>query len=98
MAVKKLQKEAEVKVETPVVDEKSIEEVKVEETQKEAEISVDATINEDKKPENKVKIRMRTDHKCTIGGELYQLEAGKTYTVPDSVKKILNKAGLLSPL
>ena len=65
----------------------------------EPEVSVDtSSIDDSKKPENMVKVRMRTDHKCTIGGELYQLESGKVYTVPENVKRILNKAGLLSPL
>lgn len=126
MAVKKVQKAEDVKVETPVVDETPEvtvpENVKVEtpeesekettspeqETQEvdvtvpdveEPEVSVDtSSIDDSKKPENMVKVRMRTDHKCTIGGELYQLESGKVYNVPENVKRILNKAGLLSPL
>lgn len=126
MAVKKVQKAEDVKVETPVVDETPEvtvpENVKVEtpeESEKETtapeqetsevdvtvpdveepEVSVDtSSIDDSKKPENMVKVRMRTDHKCTIGGELYQLESGKVYTVPENVKRILNKAGLLSPL
>lgn len=126
MAVKKVQKAEDVKVETPVVDETPEvtvpENVKVEtpeESEKEItapeqetpevdvtvpdveepEVSVDtSSIDDSKKPENMVKVRMRTDHKCTIGGELYQLESGKVYTVPENVKRILNKAGLLSPL
>ena len=126
MAVKKVQKSEDVKVETPVVDETPEvtvpENVKVEtpeESEKETsapeqetpevdvtvpdveepEVSVDtSSIDDSKKPDNMVKVRMRTDHKCTIGGELYQLESGKVYTVPENVKRILNKAGLLSPL
>lgn len=127
MAVKKIQKAEDVKVETPVVDETPEvtvpENVKVEtpeESEKETttapeqetpevdvtvpdveepEVSVDtSSVDDSKKPENMVKVRMRTDHKCTIGGELYQLESGKVYTVPENVKRILNKAGLLSPL
>ena len=126
MAVKKVQKAEDVKVETPVVDETPEvtvpENVKVETTEEsekettapeqetpevdvtvpdveEPEVSVDtSSIDDSKKPENMVKVRMRTDHKCTIGGELYQLESGKVYTVPENVKRILNKAGLLSPL
>ena len=126
MAVKKVQKAEDVKVETPVVDETPEvtvpENVKVEtpeENEKETtapeqetpevdvtvpdveepEVSVDtSSIDDSKKPENMVKVRMRTDHKCTIGGELYHLESGKVYTVPENVKRILNKAGLLSPL
>lgn len=129
MAVKKVQKVEEVKVETPVVDEtpevsvpENVKvETPVEESEKaettaeeqetapevdvtvpdveEPEVSVDtSSVDESKKPENMVKIRMRTNHKCSIGGELYQLDGGKVYTVPENVKRILNKAGLLSPL
>lgn len=127
MAVKKVQKAEEVKVETHVVDEtpevsvpENVKvETPVEESEKETtapeqetpevdvtvpdveepEVSVDtSSIDDSKKPENMVKVRMRTDHKCTIGGELYQLESSKVYTVPENVKRILNKAGLLSPL
>lgn len=65
------------------------------------EVTVDAgSVNVDtsKKPDGKVKIRMRVDHRCTVGKEMYDLKAGKTYTVPNSVKLRLNKAGLLLPL
>ena len=50
------------------------------------------------KPSGNVKIRMRADHKCCIAMERYDLKAGKTYTVPENVKRILNNAGLLAPL
>ena len=57
-----------------------------------------ATVDNSNKPNGNVKIRMRVDHKCCIAMERYDLKAGKTYTVPENVKEILNKAGLLSPL
>lgn len=50
------------------------------------------------RPSGNVKIRMRVDHKCCIAMERYDLKAGKTYVVPENVKRILNKAGLLAPL
>ena len=58
-------------------------------------------VNEVKIPEEKdkkVKIRMRVDHHCTIGGEFYDLKAGKTFNVPADVKRIFSREGLLSPL
>jgi len=64
---------------------------------KEDDVVVEAK-TEAKKPNGKVKIRMRVDHKCCIAMERYDLKAGKTYEVPRNVKNILNKAGLLAPL
>lgn len=57
-------------------------------------------VNEANIPQEKenVKIRMRVDHRCSIGTVRYDLKAGKTYNVPENVKRILNDAGLLSPL
>lgn len=50
-------------------------------------------------PENKnVRIKMRVDHRCNVGGELYDLKKGSCYNVPESVKKILNKVEVLAPL
>lgn len=57
-------------------------------------VKVDTT----NKPDGKVKVRMREDHRCYIGQELYDLKEGQCYVIPESVKKRLNKAGLLSPL
>lgn len=51
-----------------------------------------------KVPKQNVKIRLRVDHSCTIGKESYDFKAGRVYTVPKNVKKVLNRAGLLSPL
>lgn len=99
--------------ETPVVDTEPVEEeTPVEETPavevetpevevEEPEVKVDvekAEVNVSNKPSGNVKIRMRTDHKCCIAMERYDLKAGKTYVVPVNVKNILNRAGLLAPL
>lgn len=62
------------------------------------EVSEDTTVDTSKKPEGSVKIRMRVDHKCCIAMERYDLKEGKTYVVPENVKRILNNAGLLAPL
>lgn len=77
----------EVEVETPVDTKDSID-VNTE----------NAKVDTSNKPSGKVKIRMRVDHKCCIAMERYDLKAGKTYVVPENVKRILNKAGLLAPL
>lgn len=82
--------------ETPIVEVTEPEEEKKPEDQPKVEVDLEST--EIKKPSGLVKIRMRTDHKCTIAMERYDLKAGKTYNVPENVKRILNKAGLLAPL
>ena len=89
--------EVEDTVETPEVE---IPEVDVEEKKEdEPKVEVDQTAPDTaNRPNGKVKIRMRVDHKCTIAMERYDLKAGKTYTVPENVKRILNNAGLLAPL
>lgn len=90
----------EVEVLEDVVETVEVPEVKVEEP-KEADVVVDeevAKVDTTNKPSGNVKIRMRVDHKCTIAMERYDLKAGKTYTVPENVKRILNNAGLLAPL
>lgn len=64
-------------------------------TKKDVEVITD---NEDKKPTKMVKILMKENHKCCIGGEWYYLLEGKHYNVPENVKEILNNAGKLLPL
>ena len=94
----------EVNTETDSVEEVQVEvpEVEVPENDTQdstVEVETDkAQVNTSNKPNGNVKIRMRVDHKCTIAMERYDLKAGKTYTVPLNVKRVLNKAGLLSPL
>lgn len=106
MAVKKANTKATEKIdvevtaeviETPEVE---IPEVEVEEPKvEEPKIEVNEKATEAVRPTNgSVKIRMRVDHKCCIAMERYDLKAGKTYTVPENVKRILNNAGLLAPL
>lgn len=45
-----------------------------------------------------VKVLMKADHRCCIGGEWYFFKEGKQYNVPENVKTILLKADKLSPL
>ena len=42
-----------------------------------------------------VKVKVKKDHSCCIGGVWYNLEAGKEINVPANVKQILANAGLL---
>lgn len=104
MAVKKATKATEVEVvETPVEVEIPVEvetpEVEIPEVEvEEPKVEVDTKATETKRTEGTVKIRMRVDHKCCIAMERYDLKEGKTYIVPENVKTILNKAGLLAPL
>lgn len=114
MAVKKAVKKdttPEVEVqETPVVDTevgdntKEVEvetdvEVSVPEEGKEPEVDIDSKAVEDKTVVHKnVRVRANRDHRCFIGGELYDLKEGQCYNVPEFVKKTLNKAGVLAPL
>lgn len=81
----------------PEIPEVEIPEVKVEEPKVEVDIK-SAEVKDCNRPNSGVKIRMRVDHSCTIAMERYDLKAGKTYIVPANVKRILNNAGLLSPL
>lgn len=100
MAVKKTNKEADVKVEVTteeVVEETVVEEVETTEEPKGLEVDV-TPVAEEPKVKGNVRIRMKNDHHCYIGGEHYVLTAGQCYNVPANVKDILNKAGHLAPL
>lgn len=85
--------------ETPAVEFEVPEKVEVETPVNDVEVDTENTeVDNSSKPSGSVKIRMRVDHKCTIAMERYDLKAGKTYVVPENVKRILNNAGLLAPL
>lgn len=45
-----------------------------------------------------VKVRLKRNHSCVIGGERYNFEVGKQVSVPENVKAILMRADLLLPL
>lgn len=49
-------------------------------------------------PPKNVKVRLRQDHTCTIGGEKYALKKNMVYPVPLNVKVILERANLLKNL
>ena len=92
--------EVEVKEDVKEV-EVEVEEVEVVAPTPKVEVEIDTENTEvkvAKKHDGLVKIRMREDHKCYVGDNMYDLKKGKTYSVPHSVKLRLNKAGLLLPL
>lgn len=63
--------------------------------------SEDVTMNvsaETKKPVHNVKVRTNCDHRCSIGGVWYDFKKGVQQSVPDEVKTVLLRAGLLMPL
>lgn len=62
------------------------------------EVSVLATEEPTKAPVKMVKVLMKDNHKCCIGGEWYYLLEGKQYNVPSNVKDVLLKANKLLPL
>lgn len=83
----------------PVENTLEVEVVTEEPKQPEVEVDTEkAEVKVSNKPNGKVRIRMRVDHRCCIAMERYDLKAGETYLVPENVKNILNKAGLLAPL
>lgn len=57
-----------------------------------ADSSDDVTIQSAVK---KVKVKVKKDHSCCIGGVWYNLVAGKETNVPEDVKRILASANLL---
>lgn len=57
-----------------------------------ADSSDDVTIQSAVK---KVKVKVKKDHSCCIGGIWYNLVAGKETNVPEDVKQILANANLL---
>lgn len=57
-----------------------------------ADSSDDVTIQSAVK---KVKVKVKKDHSCCIGGIWYNLVAGKETNVPEDVKRILASANLL---
>lgn len=113
MAVKKVAKKEEVK-DTPItIEEEVVIEETVEDTVEEEQVEVEVTTEDTAEPEvevdtqavkdetvtsKNVRIRAKRDHRCFIGGELYDLKEGMCYNVPEFVKNTLNRAGILSPL
>lgn len=57
-------------------------------------------------PENKekakeaelVEVRMKSSIECYIGDQYYRLKAGELYKVPENVKDVLRRAGLLDAI
>ena len=72
--------------------------VEVEEPKKEEEVVEVTPIQKKEAPKGNVRVRLNKNHHCFIGGEYYNFTKGNCYLVPENVKCILNKAGLLAPL
>lgn len=93
----KAEKEVEVKeVETSETKEK---ETKVEEVQVQVQVQeVKAEPKGKAKAEANVRVKPNQDIRTYIGDSWYNLKKGKQETVPQTVKDILARAGLLDPL
>ena len=113
MAVRKVNKkdeETKVEVTTVVAEEEEVVEATTEEEvptvevteqteEPEVKVEVDTEVaKEEVHVKKDVRIRVARDHRCFIGGEMYDLKAGSCYNVPEFVKKTLNRAGILAPL
>lgn len=80
----------------PGVSEEKEEVIKVE-PENEVRVVDNTTISSEPQFRN-VKVKLSKNHKCSIGGVWYNFEKGKVYPVPEYVKDILSRAGLLLPL
>lgn len=112
--VNKKDEETKVEVTTAVAEEKEevveatteateeeVPTVEVTEHTEEPEVKVEVyteVAKEEVHVKKDVRIRVARDHRCFIGGEMYDLKAGSCYNVPEFVKKTLNRAGVLAPL
>lgn len=93
--------EEEVVEATTEVTEEEVPTVEVTEQTEEPEVKVEVdteVAKEEVHVKKDVRIRVARDHRCFIGGEMYDLKAGSCYNVPEFVKKTLNRAGILAPL
>lgn len=61
------------------------------------EVVTDANLTQKSAVKN-VKIMPNCNHSCCIGGTRYFLKKGVLTNVPQEVKDVLNKSGLLMPL
>ena len=111
--VNKKDEETKVEVTTAVAEQEEVVEATTEATEEEVptvevteqteepevKVEVDTEVaKEEVHVKKDVRIRVARDHRCFIGGEMYDLKAGSCYNVPEFVKKTLNRAGVLAPL
>ena len=111
--VNKKEEETKVEVTTAVAEEEEVVEATTEATEEEVptvevteqteepevKVEVDTEVaKEEVHVKKDVRIRVARDHRCFIGGEMYDLKAGSCYNVPEFVKKTLNRAWILAPL
>lgn len=92
------EKKVEVVEKVVEVEAEKVEEPK-EEKKPEKKVEIKKEAVQDNRPVKKdVKIKMARNHRCHIGGDYYDLKEGQTYNVPEFVKYVLAKAGVLAPL
>ena len=111
--VNKKDEETKVEVTTEATEEEEVVEATTEATEEEVptvevteqteepevKVEVDTEVaKEEVHVKKDVRIHVARDHRCFIGGEMYDLKAGSCYNVPEFVKKTLNRAGILAPL
>ena len=111
--VNKKDEETKVEVTTAVAEQEEVVEATTEATEEEVptvevteqteepevKVEVDTEVaKEEVHVKKDVRIRVARDHRCFIGGEMYDLKAGSCYNVPEFVKKTLNRAGVLAHL
>ena len=77
-----------------IIEDTTEEETTEKENNNNSGVTIDKNINKPKM----VKIKTKVNHKCTIGGVPYRFVAGVIETVPQEVKDILNRAGLLGTI
>lgn len=77
-----------------IIEDTTEEETTKKENNNNSGVTIDKNINKPKM----VKIKTKVNHKCTIGGVPYRFVAGVIETVPQEVKDILNRAGLLGTI
>ena len=54
--------------------------------------------NESKTNKGLVKICLSKDHRCVIGGSVWDFKKGEVYSVPSNVKAVLRRGDLLRPI
>lgn len=75
-----------------------VEEVEEVEEKVEEEKDLKAQVKIITNPQKFVKIKLNRDLYTYIGDKYYDFKVGKTYKVPQNVKRILGKAGMLKPM
>lgn len=90
-----------------VAEEKIIEEITIKESPKvkKDKVTPSKTISTDvyitpqaESVKKEVRVKTKRDHKCNVGGQWYYFTANRVSSVPEQVRNILLKSGMLLPL